>query len=439
VTASRRRAAGPLVASLALAAAAASAGGAAGCGGGGGGGGSAAQSGPKLFYRDVQPILQQHCQGCHNPQGFAPFSLVTYDDAKSYATVMAGTTANRIMPPWPPRAGCGDFQDPRVLTDDQIAAIGAWASAGAPAGNPKDAPPVVAPAGANLGPPSLTLDPGGDYHADATLTDDYRCFLVDPALTSQKDLIGFDIHPGAPNSVHHVLLFSIPASSVAAAKAMDAAGAGLGWSCFGASGVSGAQTIGGWVPGAGAAPFPPSTGIPLQPGIGIVMQIHYNLAVQKDVTDRTTADLFFAATPVDKPALIVPLTNTSFVIPAGTKSQTVTAETTIPTNTAAVLWGVVPHMHLHGTEIKVEIFHTDGSSDCAIDIPTWNFHWQQFYYYQQPLLGLPGDAVRLSCTYDNSAEDQPVFNGVKLAPADLHWGEKTTDEMCLSYFYLTAP
>ena len=85
-------------------------------------------------------------------------------------------------------------------------------------------------------------------------------------------------------------------------------------------------------------------------------------------------------------------------------------------------------MHLHGTEIKLSVRHSDGSSTCAIDIPRWDFHWQQFYYYANPLTGAVGDTLRLECTYDNSTGTEP-----------LTWGEATTDEMCLIYLYVTAP
>jgi hypothetical protein len=84
-------------------------------------------------------------------------------------------------------------------------------------------------------------------------------------------------------------------------------------------------------------------------------------------------------------------------------------------------------MHLHGTAIKLSSFHPDGGTTCGIDIPRWDFHWQEFYYYVDPLPGDPGDLVRLECTFDNTQGDRP-----------LTWGEATTDEMCLTYLYFTA-
>jgi Copper type II ascorbate-dependent monooxygenase, C-terminal domain len=224
---------------------------------------------------------------------------------------------------------------------------------------------------------------------------------------------------------------------VAATQLKDDNEAGLGWTCFGGPDVTGVHTVGGWVPGAGATAFPSPTGIRMEPGTQIVMQIHYNLLAKKDVVDRTTADLFFSATPVAKPAAIFAVANLTFSVPAGTKEQTVVGQ--LPVKTAVALWGVVPHMHTHATKIKVDVLHANGTSDCAVDIPRWDFSWQQFYYYKQPMMVTAGDTVRISCTYDNSPENQPIVNGTRLPPAELRWGEKTTDEMCLNYLYAAVP
>jgi hypothetical protein len=396
-----------------------------------------AAGGPVTYYKDVAPILGEHCQMCHVEGGIAPFTLGTYDEARQTAALMASATSQHIMPPWMPASGCGDFADARVLTDAQIATIGAWAQQGAPAGDPADATPVTPNLGPDLGTPSATLDPGADYHPNDALTDDYHCTLIDPGLTAAQDLVGFNIHPGSTATVHHVILFSVPKDQLAAVQALDAAEAGPGWTCFGGSGVDATPTVGGWVPGSGATAFPPPTGIHLEAGTQVVMQIHYNLLSTKHVTDRTTADLFYSATPIPilSRASIAPVLNTTFLVPANTK-QTVTADLTAPQGSYDV-WGVVPHMHLHGTEIKVEIRHANGTTDCAVDIPQWNFHWQQFYYYKKPTKVVGGDVVHLECTFDNMQADEPIINGMQMPSGPLTWGEKTTDEMCLSYLYFT--
>jgi len=217
-----------------------------GCGG---------DSGSVTYYGDVLAIVGARCAGCHAPGGLAPFSLTSYDEAKPHAAAVAAATGSGEMPPWPPADGCGDFQGSRRLAATEIATFAAWAQAGAPAGDPTRAPaqPPTAGGVTDLGAPGATLDPGAAYHPNPTVTDDYHCFLVDPGLSSDRDLIGFEIHPGTPASVHHVLLFAVPPSKVAAAQAKDSAEAGIGWTCFASSGVGSGNdvpmTIGGWVPG----------------------------------------------------------------------------------------------------------------------------------------------------------------------------------------------
>jgi hypothetical protein len=67
--------------------------------------GTGVDVGAVSYYKDVEPILKQHCQSCHSPGNIAPFSLMTYADAKPTAGIMAGATAQHIMPPWMPKLG----------------------------------------------------------------------------------------------------------------------------------------------------------------------------------------------------------------------------------------------------------------------------------------------------------------------------------------------
>src|SRR5213596_1708887 len=68
------------------------------------------------FSEDVAPILFAKCAGCHRPDGVAPFSVLTYGDAAPHAADMARAVAARLMPPWKPVAGYGEFQEDRRLT-----------------------------------------------------------------------------------------------------------------------------------------------------------------------------------------------------------------------------------------------------------------------------------------------------------------------------------
>jgi hypothetical protein len=99
---------------------------------------------------------------------------------------------------------------------------------------------------------------------------------------------------------------------------------------------------------------------------------------------------------------------------------------------AATLYAVAAHMHLRGQDIKLELNPGTGRAKTLLHIPAWDFHWQGNYWFKTPLEVQSGDVLRLSCTYDNSVDGQPVVNGVKATPRYITWAEGTTDEMCLS-------
>ena len=50
------------------------------------------------FGKDVAPILLQQCAGCHRPDGSAPFSLLTFGDARPRARAIATAVRRRTMP-----------------------------------------------------------------------------------------------------------------------------------------------------------------------------------------------------------------------------------------------------------------------------------------------------------------------------------------------------
>ena len=95
------------------------------------------------FYKDVLPVLQKNCQTCHRPGEVAPMSLLTYEQARPWARAIKTAVATRQMPPWFADPAYGHFANERRLSAREIDAINGWVDAGAPAGNPSDAPPPL--------------------------------------------------------------------------------------------------------------------------------------------------------------------------------------------------------------------------------------------------------------------------------------------------------
>src|ERR1700761_5835685 len=92
------------------------------------------------FNHDVAPILFANCSSCHHPGDAAPFSLLTYEDARKRHKQIIDVTRRRFMPPWQPAPGHGEFVGARRLTDQQIQTFDDWVEAGSPRGEPSDLP-----------------------------------------------------------------------------------------------------------------------------------------------------------------------------------------------------------------------------------------------------------------------------------------------------------
>jgi mono/diheme cytochrome c family protein len=84
------------------------------------------------FYRDVLPLLQDHCQVCHRSGGVAPMAFQNYQETQRYASAIRAATLNHTMPPWFAEKGVGKFSNDPSLADSQIAMLAAWANANAP-------------------------------------------------------------------------------------------------------------------------------------------------------------------------------------------------------------------------------------------------------------------------------------------------------------------
>lgn len=370
------------------------------------------------WYKDVQPIVQARCQGCHTAGGIAPFALSSYDLTKQYAAAVSSAVEARRMPPWMPDPSCQSFADSRRLEQGQVDAIVSWVKDGSPLGDPRDEKPAPMPP-QGLSQPSVTLDIGGSYTPTASPIDDYHCFVADPKLTQDRDLVAYEFMPDQRAEVHHVLIYAAQASAVQAA---DDAAPGLGWPCGGGPGVKVDGLVAAWVPGSPATYYPSGTGVPIAAGRVLAIQIHYN-TVNGALPDRSSLRLKYADQPVARRAVITPLSEQTFAIPPTSQGYSTDALGQALKG-PVTLWGLAPHMHTLGRSVRVE---ADGQ--CLIYIPRWDFHWQQLYFTSAPT-GIPlaaGTVPKLTCVWDN-----PTAGTVR-------WGEGTSDEMCINYFYVTSP
>src|SRR3954465_12054812 len=93
---------------------------------------------PVTFNRDVLPVLQKNCQGCHRPGEIGPMPLLTYEQVRPWARAIKSSVAQRKMPPWFADPHYGKFSNDRSLSKADIDTLVEWANAGAPKGDIKN-------------------------------------------------------------------------------------------------------------------------------------------------------------------------------------------------------------------------------------------------------------------------------------------------------------
>ncbi len=376
-----------------------------------------ASSTPALtFHHDVEPIVQKSCGNCHATGGIAPFPLETYEQVKAQASAIADAVSSKRMPPWMPSDSCGQpFVGDIHLEQADIDTLVAWTKSPLE-GNPADAPTTKATL-ATLPHVDTTVKMSAAYTPDATLTDDYRCFVIDPALATTRFVTGYNIIPGVNAEVHHVILYVVDRAQALAEDAKDTA---PGWQCFGGTGINTKGALGVWAPGAGAVAFPSGTGVAFGPDSVIAMQVHYNTRAGVRVPDQTQAQLMFADRAVTN-AYLVPIVGDGFSIPPNSTGYSYTFDQPNQLGFDLDVWGFLPHMHTRGRHITMT---TD--STCLVDIPKWDFHWQRVYFRPKPTTLKAGGKLSLNCTWDNPEA------------RTITWGEGTSDEMCFAFVYTTV-
>ncbi|MEW5854272.1 MAG: hypothetical protein AB2A00_36195 [Myxococcota bacterium] len=399
------------------------------------------------YHCDVRPLIERHCISCHAEGGIAPFPLTTYAQAAEMAPALAAAVADRTMPPWPPAESeaCPPLVGSRALSVDEIETFQAWAAADTPEGDEAQARAdgrlnVALQEDTDLGEPEITFTVGAGYTPNQSLQDDYRCFIVDLALTRAEWMHAYEVVPGNRAIVHHVLLYQVMERDVAELQRWDDEDPGEGFECFGAPSPGIPMTLGGWVPGQRPLRYRQGDGAWMPARGRVVVQMHYNLISGPGV-DETTVKLHLVEGQPFREIATFPFPGSDFNIPPGEAGYTwVEQSGPLPDllfsdDLQIQLEGVAPHMHTLGESILVTLDEPGETPQCLVDIPRWDFHWQGFYLFntEEPLPLTRGSGFTLSCTWDNTERKQLVVNGVRQEPRWVTWGEGTRDEMCLVY------
>lgn len=349
----------------------------------------------------------------------------------------------------------------------------------------------AAPAEVPPGPGFVTVGLPAAYTPTSagSATDDYRCFVLATNLPDDRFITGVRFVPGNAALVHHAILYRVSPGQEEAAAKRDAEDPGEGWSCFGGpnlpatadsdalSSLSGTPWLAAWAPGGREARYPEGTGVFVEAGSSVILQVHYNLLAGSG-DDATSVELntvgaeedlrrletMLLPAPVElpcRPEESGPLCDRDAAVAdtierfGGEAMRTIwglqfmcggdltdpqagaTTSCTHRVRAPMTIYAAAGHMHLLGRSISIVANEGTRGEELLLDIESWDFD-NQGARPLTPSVDLDmGDTLTVRCTHDTGLRDLlPALADTE--PRYITWGDGTTDEMCLGILTVSA-
>jgi len=379
----------------------------------------------QLDYKDVAGIFYARCTSCHHENMHAQ-SMMNYSETFPWSSSINNDLNIGKMPPWSPDTTYTRFFHERLITTAEKNAILSWISTGSLEGDTTLAPPAPGyPQYQLFGTPSLVLRIPTFASNATNSTDVYNCFAIPTGLTQDQYLRAYEIIPGNPAIVHHVVVNVDTTGTIASS---------LTGSCFTEPGQF---SLGGYAPGSGPTVFPGvaplKSGVRIKAGSKLILQIHYPAGTQGQL-DSTQIRLYFypIGTAGIRPIYTtVPLVNWSMAMPANT-IQTFTAKYPSSGGLAASIsiFSAFPHSH----KVCTSLFNYADNGTTTIPlirINKWDFNWQGYYTFKNLVKVPVGYTLRSSHTYDNTTNNP---NNPNNPPQTVTAGTSTGNEMLFDSF-----
>ncbi|PYR69066.1 MAG: thiol-disulfide isomerase [Acidobacteria bacterium] len=393
------------------------------------------------FNKDVLPILQNNCQSCHRPGQVAPMSLLTYKDVRPWAKAIKAATVARKMPPWNADPRYGHYTNDRSLKQSAIDTLTKWVDAGAPEGDPNDAPaPKQWPSGDWEVEPDIILD-GPDFDVPATGVVDWFWVAIPSHFTRDTWITSMQFQPVDPAVVHHIGITFVPHTPDVKynepiweriqrdADLITVPGQPFQQTVVTRLGLGGREQDT-YVPGHTISDYRPYNAARLIPAnTDIYLNLHYT---PNGTPIRTHVKIGFtvAKDPPKHQVLMVMVSGATdrehFRIPANDGNWAApVGEATFVRDVEII--SMMPHMHVRGKSMTYTLTYPDGKVEKILDVPHYDFNWQ--LKYDTSVKVPKGSKLRVDAHYDNSANNKYNPNPNR----DVYYGEQTWEEMMIGY------
>jgi hypothetical protein len=388
------------------------------------------------WHADVQPLLLDHCTRCHIAGGQGPGDFTDLETVRAMGEVMVEQMDAGLMPPPASDPECRDYVGAQVMNapDDMAQILDDWLQDGSPEGDPDDAPPAPEIQEALVDPDLTVLlqEPYTPLFQDErNAGNEYRCFVLEHGQTDDFYLTAMAPVIDERALVHHMVLFAVEDEFIPGDHGPE------GFDCIDNAFISGDSAssvidgngmVAGWAPGQVPLELPDGVGIRIRKSQKLVLQLHYFQSEPGLIDQSGYAFNTATADDIHTTLLMAPMGIYGFRIPADDPAYTDHQDIDLPVTMTA--WSVFPHMHVLGKAYDMRVLHADGTETCLASSDQWDFDNQLSYTFKVPVTVETGDTVRMSCTWDNSADNPEQFAD---PPQDVGYGERTDEEMCFGF------
>lgn len=381
------------------------------------------------YAKEVSRILQERCQTCHHAGTAAPFSLLSYDDAKHWSDSIKEAVTEKRMPPWHADPKHGKFSNDRRLNDTEKKTLLAWIDQGCPLGDKKDLPaPKTYADGWVIGKPDVVLEMPETYEIQAKGTVPYKYFRTKTNFKEDVWIQAAEARPGNRAVVHHIIIGILDPKAGMRRGGGGGPGGGGGGGPGGGGGLLGEGFLVGTAPGDMPQIFPPGIARKIPAGAELIWQMHYT-PTGKPEKDRSQVALIFykGKEPPKHAAHTRGIANPRLNIPPGAANQMYEVDWSIPNDMH--LLSFMPHMHLRGKDFEYKAIYPDGHSEVLLNVPKFDFNWQTSYRLAKPVLLPKGTKIHCTAHFDNSANNPANPDPTKT----VRWGDQTWEEMMIGW------
>ncbi len=377
----------------------------------------AAPTGEVTYTKHIASILHQRCVRCHRSGEVAPFPLSAYDEVVGWAETIREVIADGRMPPWHASPEHGEFSNDIRLPEHDKDLIDNWIKNGCPQGNAADLP-TLAPfvQGWQIPKPDVVYRMPQPFVVAAKGIVPYQYFYLDPKFEDDVWIQGAEIRPGNRAVVHHIAVFFLPPGQTEP-RAEDPP----------------FNAVAAFAPGMPAGLWPAGHARLIPAGSKLGFQVHYTPNGSPQ-SDRSEVGLVFAdPRSVKKEVKFGIAANLDLRISPGAADHVVPASYQFTQDT--FLHAMIPHMHYRGKSFRYTAQYPDGASEILLDIPRYDFNWQNAYILKKSKLMPKGTVLSCAAHFDNSAKNLLNPDPTK----EVTWGDQTWDEMMLGAFVISLP